>query len=82
MSDARAIWPVNVGTIRADDVHDAAIVFVCALRHLVGLQTLGVPCDNVASQSLSDGYTEFRRDARLWVFEEWKYRRGIFKCIA
>jgi hypothetical protein len=37
VSDTRAIWPVNDGTIRADDVHHTVIVFVCALRHLVWL---------------------------------------------
>lgn len=28
------------------------------------------------------GRAEFGRDARQWVFEEWKYRRGIFECVA
>ena len=37
MSDAPTIRPVYDGTIRADDVHDAAIVFIRALCHLVRL---------------------------------------------
>ena len=37
MPDARAIRPVNDSTVRADDVHEAAIVLVGAFRHLVGL---------------------------------------------
>ena len=82
MPDARAIRPVHDSTVRADDVHEAAIVLVCALRRLVGLQTLGVPGGDVAAQSLRGGRAEFGRDARQWVFEEWKYRRGIFECVA
>ena len=82
MSYARTVWPVYDSTIRADDVHDAAIIFVCALRHFVRLQTLGVPSSDVAPQFLRDGRAEFCGDARLWVFEEWKYRRGVLERIA
>ena len=80
MADEHAIRAVHDGAVGADDIHDAP-VFQRARSHLMWLQTLRITGGDVASQPLRDRRTKLRRDARLWMFQERKDRRCIFKNV-
>lgn len=89
MSDARAIRSIQDGAVGADDIHDAAAPAPAfsvsfsqrAPSHLVRVQALGITCDDMAPQSLRDRRTKLRRDARLRMFQERKYRRCALESV-
>jgi len=80
MADARAIRSIHDSAVGADDIHDAP-VFQRARSHFMWLQTLRITSGDVAPQLLRRRRTKLGRDARLWMFQEWKDRRCILKSI-
>ena len=80
MANARAIRSINDSAIGADDIHDAP-VFQRARSYFMRLQPLRITSCDVAPQPLRDRCAKLGRDARLWMFQEWKDRRCILKSI-
>jgi hypothetical protein len=80
MADARAIRTIHDSAVGADDIHDAP-VFQRARSNLIWLQTLRITSGDVAPQPLRDRRTKLGRDARLWMFQEWKDHRRILKSV-
>lgn len=80
MADARAIRSIHDSAVGADDIHDAP-VFQRARSHFIWLQTLRITSGDVAPQPLRDRRTKPGRDARLWMFQEWKDSRRILKSV-
>jgi hypothetical protein len=80
MAYACAIRSIHDSAVGADDIHDVP-VFQRARSHFMWLQTLRITSGDVAPQPLRDRRTKQRRDARLWMLQEWKDRRCILKNV-
>jgi len=80
MAYTRAIRSIHDCAVSADDINDAP-VFQNARSHFVLLQTLRITSGDVALQLLRDRRTKLGRDARLWMFQEWKDCGCIRKSV-